>query len=150
VIVWPRSRTRVIITLGFALALVLTLGAAGAPAARTVGTHTTVTDLDGSVFVRQAGDGREFVPAHVGDILGVGDTIWAGPGTAEVTYFEGSSIRIGAETQLVIEPLTLAQDDDGSSFSGAVARTWQVVTKLVTGGSRYELRTPTSSATVRG
>ena len=89
--------------------------------------------------------------AYQFDILSTGDTIWAGPGTAEVTYFEGSSIGIGAETQLVVQPLVVDGDADAvASLSGVFDRTWHAITRLVTGNPRYEIRTPTSSATIRG
>jgi hypothetical protein len=152
VFVWPHSRSHVVLTIAVAVLLTLvfsfdtTLGARD----RVLATATTVTNLSGSVFIRRAAD-LEFKPAHVGDLLSTGDTIWAGPGTAEVTYFEGSSIGIGPETQLVIQPLIVDGEADGvATLPLAFDRTWRVIARLVTGNPRYEIRTPTSSATIRG
>ncbi|TMG53958.1 MAG: hypothetical protein E6H84_10155 [Chloroflexi bacterium] len=151
-VVWPHSRSHVALTIAVAILLTFVFGsdATLGPQGRVLATATTVTNLSGSVFIRRAAD-MGFTPAHVGDILSTGDTIWAGPGTAEVTYFEGSSIGIGAETQLVVQPLVVDGDADAvASLSGVFDRTWHAITRLVTGTPRYEIRTPTSSATIRG
>ena len=96
--------------------------------------------------------GQELVDAALGEVIAAGDTIRTGPGaTAEITYFEGSSVRIEAGTELVIE--ALATEADGGTviaMAQAIGRTWHVVTKLLTPSSRYEVRTPTSAASVRG
>jgi hypothetical protein len=141
---------QVALTLGFAVVLTLVFGsdAAFGSRDRVFATATTVTSISGSVYLRRTAD-MEFTPAHEGDVLSTGDIIWAGPGTAEVTYFEGSSVRIGPETQLVIRPL-LVDGDSVASLPQAFDRTWRVITRLLTGDTRYEMRTPTSSATVRG
>jgi hypothetical protein len=151
VVVWPHSRIGVVLTLSFVLLLTLVLGSDAALGSRApaVATATTVTNLSGSVYIRRAVD-MEFTPAHVGDILLTGDTIWAGPGTAEVTYFEGSSVGIGPETQLLIQPLVIDDSDAIASLPQTLDRTWRVITRLVTGNTRYEMRAPSASATIRG
>jgi hypothetical protein len=152
VLVWPHSRSHVVLTIAVAmlLTLVFSLDTTLGPRDRVLATATTVTNVSGSVFIRRAAD-IEFKPAHVGDLLKTGDIIWAGPGTAEVTYFEGSSIGIGPETQLVIEPLVIdGESDVVASLPQAFDRTWQVITRLVTGNPRFDFRTPASSATIRG
>lgn len=149
-VVWPHSRSHVVLTIALAVLLLLVFSsdATVGPQHRVLATAMAVTNMSGSVFIRRTAD-MEFKPAHVGDVLSTGDTIWAGPGTAEVTYFEGSSIGIGPETQLVIQPL-LIEGDVVASLPQAVDRTWRAIARLVTGNPRYEIRTPTSSATIRG
>jgi hypothetical protein len=149
--VWPHSRSHVVLTVALAVLFLLVFSSDATVGSqhRVLATATAVTNLSGSVFIRRTGD-MEFKPAHVGDVLSIGDTIWAGPGTAEVTYFEGSSIGIGPETQVVIQPLVVDGDDTVASLPQGFDRTWRAIARLVTGNPRYEFRTPTSSATIRG
>src|SRR5207237_5742121 len=96
--------------------------------------------------------GGPFTPARDGDAVAAGDTIRTGPGgVAEITYFEGSSVRLDAETEVIVE--ALRTEVDGGTVIGmmqTLGRTWHVVTKLISGSSRYEVRTPSSTASVRG
>ena len=104
---------------------------------------TTLTVVDGAVLVRH-GDAR-FEPAREGDIVAAGDIVRTATGaSAEITYFEGSSTRLEGDSQIVVESLR----DVG--MVQRVERTLQVVTGLVSGSSRYNVRTPTSTASVRG
>src|SRR5205085_9498376 len=113
-------------------------------------TVSAITLVDGPVLVSRGG--ADFTTAGEGDGLAAGETIRTGPGgAAEITYFEGSSVRLEAETEIVIE--TLRSEADGGTVIGVMqtlGRTWHVVTKLISGSSRYEVRTPTSTASVRG
>jgi hypothetical protein len=133
-----------------AIALVLGSSVALAPEARALGTITTLTMVQGDVFVRHASD--DFVAAKAGDVLTAGDTIRTGHDSlAEITYFEGSSVRMEADAELVIE--ALSSEADGGTVVAmwqTVGRTWHVVTKLIAGSSRYQIRTPSSTASVRG
>jgi hypothetical protein len=104
---------------------------------------TTLTVVDGAVFVRHGDAG--FRPAREGDLVAAGDTVrTATGGSVEITYFEGSSVRLEADSQTVVQTLR------DPSLEQRVERTWHVVTELVSGSSRYNLRTPTSTASVRG
>ena len=126
------------------------LAAGGAFAGRALGAATTVTILSGDVQVRH-GAGT-FVRATDGEILAGGDTIRTADGArAVLTYFEGSTVSIEPNTELTIE--TASALSDGSTvvvMQQSVGRTWHVVTKLITGNSKYEVKTPSSTASVRG
>lgn len=141
------------LTLTLAAGFVLALAMGGADVfggATSLAADTTVTVLSGDVLVRHgAGD---FVAVNDGDVLHEGDTIrTGGDGRAVLTYFEGSSVTVEPGTELTIDAASAARD--GSTvvlMTQTVGRTWHVVTKLITGGSRYEVRTPASTASVRG
>jgi hypothetical protein len=144
-----RSRTIGSLAVLVTCALILGSSVVLAPEVHALASITTLTYVEGDVFV---GRGDEVVVAREGYVLVAGDSIRTGAGAkAELTYFEGSSVRLHADTELVIE--ALATDSDGGTVVAmrqVLGRTWHVVTKLITGGSRYEVRTPTSTASVRG
>ena len=121
-----------------------------APEANALVSMRTLTVVDGPVVVRHGG--ADFAAAHEGDVLAAGDTIQTGTGaSAELTYFDGSSVRLDAGAEIVVA--SLRADSNGSTATGAMRmleRTWNVVTKLVSGGTRYDVRTPSSTASVRG
>ena len=87
-----------------------------------------------------------------GEVLVAGDTVRTADGArAVLTYFEGSTVSVEPNTELTIE--TAASFTDGSTvvvMQQAFGRTWHVVTKLITGNSKYEVKTPASTASVRG
>jgi len=146
-------RPRVLATLALAQVFILGSGSTAALApneAAALGASAVLTLVSGDVVVGHPG--HELVAAAAGEVIAAGDTIRTGPeATAEITYFEGSSVRIEAGTELVIE--ALATETDGGTviaMAQAIGRTWHVVTKLLTPSSRYEVRTPASAASVRG
>ena len=138
------SRSRHVAS-AFVMALALGAGST-ALLARDVGalaSVTTLTVVDGSVLVRHDDDG--FMPAHAGDLVAAGDTVRTAAGASvEITYFEGSSVRLEGDSQIVVERLRDA------GLLHRVERTWHAVTELFSGSSRYDVRTPTSTASVRG
>src|SRR5256885_873451 len=111
---------------------------------------STVTVLDGSVQVRH-GSGR-FEPITDGDIVAGGDTIrTAADSHGVLTLFDGTTIELEPDTQITVETLDAsAAGDKIVEISQAIGRTWHAVTKLVSPNSKYEIRTPTSTAIVRG
>src|SRR5206468_7442389 len=145
-----RPRNLAAIVLAVALALALGSSAVLAPEADAYVSRSALTLVAGSVLVSH--DGSSFKPAHEGDVIAAGDTIRTESGAAaERTYFEGSSVRLEADTQIVVE--SLRSEADGGTVIGmmqTLGRTWHVVTKLISGSSRYEVRTPSSTASVRG
>ncbi|HEY8825473.1 MAG TPA: FecR domain-containing protein [Candidatus Limnocylindria bacterium] len=103
------------------------------------------TVVDGAVLISRGG--AEFASAREGDVLGAGDTIRTAAGaSAEITYVDGSSTRLAANTEIIVMRLRAA-DDRAAQVLG---RAWHVVTKLFNDGSRYETRGPSSTASVRG
>ena len=145
-----RPRTTALTVLVVALALGLGSSAVLAPEADALVSISTLTVVDGSVLISHAGSG--FTPAREGEVIAAGDTIRTESGAAaEITYFEGSSVRLEADTQIVVE--SLRSEADGGTVIGmmqTLGRTWHVVTKLISGSSRYEVHTPSSTASVRG
>jgi len=129
----------------------MTLAASGTLAGRALGGATTVTIISGDVQVRHSATGA-FVSATDGEVLAAGDAIRTADGArAVLTYFEGSTVSIEPNSELVIE--TASWDSDGSTvvvMQQNVGRTWHVVTKLIAGNSKYEVKTPASTASVRG
>jgi hypothetical protein len=145
-----RSRNVAAVVLIVALALGVGSSAVLAPEADALVSRSTLTVVDGAVLVSHGG--AEFTSAREGVVLAAGDRIRTGTGAAaEITYFEGSSVRLEAETEIVVE--SLRTEADGGTVIGmmqTLGRTWHVVTKLISGSSRYEVRTPSSTASVRG
>ena len=145
-----RPRTIAAIVLVIALALALGSSAVLAPEADAHVTASTLTLVVGSVVISH--DGSDFRPAREGEVIASGDLLRTGSGAAaEITYFEGSSVRLEAETQIVVQ--SLRTEADGGTvieMMQTIGRTWHVVTKLISGSSRYEVRTPSSTASVRG
>jgi hypothetical protein len=129
----------------------MTLAANGTLGSRALGATTMVTIISGDIEVRHGATGS-FVRATDGEVLAAGDTLRTAEGArAVLTYFEGSTVSIEPNTELTIE--TASSSSDGSTavvMQQHVGRTWHVVTKLITGGSKYEVKTPASTASVRG
>lgn len=144
-----RSRTVAAIAVGITVALGLGYGALIAPEPNALGSTTTLTVVDGRVLVGH-GD-ADFSAARAGDLVAVGDTIRiANHASAEITYFDGSSVRLESETEIVVGHLSTGLDDGAvTSTMRMLGRTWHVVTTLISGGSRYDVRT-SSTASVRG
>lgn len=134
------------VTLTFVLATVL--GATRA-AGTTPAMGAALSVLMPGVLVSH--DGGPFVAAADGEPLREGDSIRTGEGRAVLTYFEGSTVTIEPQTELSVDATRFA--GDGGTIvlmTQLLGRTWNVVTKLITGGSRYEIRTPSTTASVRG
>jgi hypothetical protein len=111
---------------------------------------TTITAVDGAVLVSH--DGDDFLTARVGDVLTAGDTVRTAESSAEITYAEGSSVRVEPNSEVVVrgmppasEPTTLT-----SVAQQVVDRTWHVVGQLVNGPSRYGAGVRGMTASVRG
>ncbi len=131
--------------------LFMAFGVGGGFGGRALGAATTVTIISGDIQVRHGADGS-LVTATDGEVLVAGDTIRTADGArAVLTYFEGSTVSIEPNSELTIE--TASSLTDGSTvvvMQQNFGRTWHVVTKLITGNSKYEVKTPASTASVRG
>src|SRR5688572_5736513 len=129
----------------------MTLAASGTLGGRALGATTMVTVISGDVLV-QHGATASFVTATDGEVLAAGDTIRTADGArAVLTYLEGSTVTIEPNSELTIE--IASANSDGSTvvvMQQSVGRTWHVVTKLITGNSKYDVKTPASTASVRG
>jgi hypothetical protein len=118
---------------------------------RALGAATTITIISGDIHVRHGASGS-FLLATDGQVLAAGDTVRTGEASrAVLTYFEGSTVSVEPNTELTIE--SASSSSDGSTIvvmRQSVGRTWHVVSKLLSGGSKYEVKTPASTASVRG
>jgi FecR-like protein len=138
-----------VVGLGFVLAIVLGVVSMFGTQ-RALGAATTITIISGDTRVRH-GTGA-FAPANDGEVLTAGDSVRTGDGArAVLTYFEGSTVTLEPNTELTItDASTLTDGSTIVVMQQTLGRTWHVVTKLVTGSSKYEVKTPASTASVRG
>jgi hypothetical protein len=129
----------------------LVLGSAGLfGGGRALGADTTLTIIAGDVSVRH-GTGANFIAGVDGEVLKGGDAIkTADDARAVLTYFEGSTVTIEPGTVLSIDEAFAAQGSRSIRMTQDIGRTWHVVSKLLSSNSKYEVRTPASTASVRG
>ena len=138
-------------TMMLALVLAVALGTTGNVSnAKAFGASTSLTILSGDVSVRH-GNGA-FVAAVDGETLNEGDAVrTAAQARAILTYFEGSTVTIEPASEISIDRAeTLADGGTVVAMTQTLGRTWHVVTKLITGSSKYQVKTPASTASVRG
>jgi hypothetical protein len=147
----PKLLQRAVGFVVLAFLLFMAFGLGGGFGNRALGAATTVTVISGNVEVRHGATGS-FVTATDGEVLAAGDAVRTGEGArAVLTYFEGSTVSVEPSSELTIE--TASSFTDGSTvvvMQQHFGRTWHVVTKLITGNSKYEVKTPASTASVRG
>ena len=94
-----RSRNVAAVVLIVALAFGVGSSAVLAPEVDARVSASTLTVVDGAVLISHGA--AEFTSAREGDVLVAGDTLRTGPGSAaEITYFEGSSVRLEADTEI--------------------------------------------------
>src|SRR5215210_4388579 len=94
----------------------------------------------------------DFAPALDGDILASGDFVRSSKdGRAVLTFFDGSTLSV--ESGALVKVLTLNRLASGGIellVEQTVGRSWAAVSKLKTVDSKFEVKTPTSIAAVRG
>jgi hypothetical protein len=140
------SRSRKVAAVILIVALALDLGSSAmlAPEADALVSTSMLTKVDGPVLISRAGG--DFTSAREGDVLAAGDAIHTGArASAEIIYFDGSSVRLEGDAEIVVTSLRA----DGGVVQ-TFGRAWHVITELITGSSRYEVRGPGSTASVRG
>src|SRR5438552_2881 len=143
------GRRRVLIAAVIA-ALVVVPAALVISQQRASSASTILSILDGTASVARGA--AAFVSASDGDIVTTGDRVQtADRSHAMVSFFDGSTLEI--------EPATTVQIEEAQgAASGAIAiriaqtlgRTWASVQKLTRVDSKFEIRTPTLTAAVRG
>lgn len=109
-----------------------------------------LTTLDGTTDVaRGAGD---FARATDGQVLSAGDRVRTGDQShAVVTFFDGSTVQLEPATTLTVVRATPTPTGAITiQLEQAIGRTWSSVQRLLRSESKFELRTPTTTATVRG
>ena len=100
----------------------------------------------------QRGATGDFATALDGDLLASGDVVKASAdGRAVLTFFDGSSLTVDPGS--VVRVSTLDRLENGGIrvvIEQTLGRTWASVAKLKTPDSKFEVKTPTSTAAVRG
>ena len=125
------------------------------PASSTPSTFSTLTILSitkGNVFVMKAGT-DSWIEAEVGMSLEAGDAIKTDDfSSAEITFFDGSTIELQAGTEVEVVSLDISTDTGSTTITleQTIGTTISRVTKLLDPASRYEVETPTGVAAVRG
>jgi hypothetical protein len=120
-----------------------------APAHSALQTAAVLTVISGDVQTRFGASG--FASATDGAVLYVGSTVRTSPGArAVITLFEGSTIELEPASDIMIEEATTRSSSTIVQLVQSVGRSWHVVTHLTTADSRYEVRTPAATASVRG
>jgi hypothetical protein len=149
----PKSRTaRALLLLG--ITAVLTLVMTGALAiifpTQALGSSSTLEVLDGVVAVSH--DGNNFAIGQNGEMLQQGDVIRTGEGAhAVLTFFDGSVIELEPDSEIRVETLQASSAGDLlMTMQQTIGRSWHVVSRTLTPNSKYEVRTPAATATVRG
>ena len=115
-------------------------------------TLTMLSISTGEVLVLKAGT-DEWIKAEVGMSLEIGDMIRSGQdSSAEITFFDGSTIELEAGTQIEVAMLEIAADTGSTTIflKQEVGKTISRVTNLTDPASRYEVETPAGVAAVRG
>jgi Leucine-rich repeat (LRR) protein len=115
-------------------------------------TLTILSITEGSVSVMKEGS-ASWTEAEVGMSLGVGDSINTGDDSgAEITFFDGSTIKLQAGTEIEIASLDISPDTGSTTITleQTIGNTISRVTKLLDPASRYEVETPTGVVVVRG
>jgi len=117
--------------------------------------HSTLTILsitEGNVSVMKAGT-DSWIEAQVGISLEVGDSMKTGDSSsAEITFFDGSTIELQAGTEIEIASLDISTDTGSTTITleQIIGNTISRVTKILDPASRYEVETPTGVVAVRG
>lgn len=118
-------------------------GISAAVAATLAILNTDITAQKGSA---------DFAPALDGDLLASGDVVKSSQdGRAVLTFFDGSTLTIDPGS--IVTVTTLNRVGDGGiqvAIEQTLGRTWASVAKLKTPDSKFEVKTPTSTASVRG
>jgi hypothetical protein len=107
---------------------------------------------EGNVLVMKPDTGT-WIEVEVGMILEKGDIIKADDNSnAVITFFEGSTIELKANTEIEVVNLAPAREDGPRTIllNQKIGETISRVTKLIDPADRYEVETPAGIAAVKG
>ena len=135
-----------------ALALLVFVGASLIQSLLVIQRIAAVSAVQGIVKIRPLGD-NAFLPlgarAHVraGDLLQTGDG-----GRVTLNWVDGSRVRVGPRSTLEVMRCQINKANDAETylFKLDVGDIWVRVLRGLTGQSKFEIRTPTATAGVRG
>ena len=118
--------------------------------ARAAASSSSLEVLDGVVALSH--DGQTFAMGHDGDLVQQGDVVRTGTDShAVLTFYDGSTIEVEPDSELIVETLEATSAGDIlMTMRQTFGRSWHVVSRALTANSKYEVRTPTATATVRG
>lgn len=142
-----KRRAAIVLAIVFALALLAGLGSSGQT--RAVGASSVLAVLAGGVDL--AHDTAAYAPASDGEIVVAGDRVRTDHvGHAVVTFFDGSTLDVAPGTEVTVVEAVSRDGAVDLVIGQAIGRTFSSVHKLVDPRSRYEIRTPSLTAAVRG
>ncbi|HEV8656859.1 MAG TPA: FecR family protein [Candidatus Limnocylindria bacterium] len=143
-------RALLLLGLTAAFALVMTGANALLFPTQALGSSSTLEILDGVVAVSH--DGSGFAMGQDGDLLQEGDVIRTGEGAhAVLTFYDGSVIELEPDSEIRVATLQATSAGDLlMTMQQTIGRSWHVVSRTLTPNSKYEVRTPSATATVRG
>ncbi len=125
------------------------VAAQGQAAPTAASAAAVLTVISGEVLTRSGS--RAFAAAADGAVLHVGATVRTGADArAVLTLFEGSTVELEPGSDVTIEQAITRDGSTIVKLAQMLGRSWHVVTHLTTADSRYEVRTPAATASVRG
>ena len=142
-----RARTSVAIALAIIVPLAsLALSGALAPSPAFAST-STLTVIAGAV--ESSLDGVSWSAAADGVVIAAGTHVRTSAGArAVLTFFDGSLLTLDSGTSVAVRELS-GGDGVVITLFQSIGRTWSSVHRAAT-GTRYQIGTPTATATVRG
>jgi hypothetical protein len=132
--------------------LVLSILAASILVGCNPSTLTILSITEGNVLVMKAGT-ASWIEAQAEMTLEAGDSIKTGDdSSAEITFFDGSTIELQAGTEIEITSLDISRSTGSTTITleQTIGNTISRVTKILDPASRYEVETPSGVAGVRG
>ena len=111
-----------------------------------------VSGIMGSVYLQKAGE-ADFRPITAETRVLAGTLIKTGPdGQVDLNWVDGSRVRLAPDTRLRVRKCSLNTSTRASTslFDLDVGRIWIRVLELLGERSKFEIRTPTATAGVRG
>ena len=117
----------------------------------TPSTLTALSAIDGDVFVMEAGmdswtEGEVGMPLEDGDVIKTGDD-----SSAEITFFDGSTIELQPSTEVEIASLDTADIGYTTiSLEQTIGATISRVVNIIDPESSYAIETASGAAAVRG
>ncbi|MFC1946066.1 FecR domain-containing protein, partial [Chloroflexota bacterium] len=151
--VWSLWRFAVTLTLSLCLiATPVFINVVPVSASDTSVSDCTLAIFDGTVYVIEPGE-TDWELATDDIILATG--AWVHTGTmssAMLTFFDGSTITLDANTSLEVRQLSYDQENSTTiiRLKHWLGRTFSRVVKMFELGSSYEVETPSAVAVVRG
>ena len=102
--------------------------------------------------VDAARSGKDFTPALDGDVFATGDMVRANEkGRAVLTFFDASTVSVDPNSNVRVTSLARASSGGiVAEIEQTLGRTWTSVTKLSSPDAKFQVKTPTLTATVRG